>query len=256
MAPKLQRTHGFTVFGWMVSELHLEGLELLVFAIIFNFSQGKAGKYTGGIGYICEWLGIARNTAKKYLAELERKGLIEREAVVINNVSFWAFSVVSKFDQGGQKLTEGGQDLTIEYKDNNTPYVSFKDKSLKDTAPQGAVSQKDILRKFVALGCDESVLADWVAARKGAKVTASVLEGMQREADKAGISLAEAVRICAENSWRGFRADYLRKDHGTPAPKKQRSIMDGMKQVAASLWGTDPFGNPLPPEEIERRKRL
>lgn len=241
MAPKLQRTHGFTIFGWMVTNLHLGGLELLVFAIIFNFSQGRAGKYTGGIGYICEWLGIARNTAKKYLAELEAKGLIEREAVVINNVNFWAFSVVSKFDQGGQKLTEGGQDLTIEYKDN-TPYVSLKDKSFTDTAPQGAVSQKDILRKFEERGCAPALLQDWVAARKGAKVTQSVLEGMQREADKAGISLAEAVRICAENSWRGFRADYLRKDKNNNHDKP--SAMDNFKETARRL-GFDIYGRTM-----------
>ena len=241
MAPKLQRTHGFTVFGWMVTDLHLGGLELLVFAIIFNFSQGKAGKYTGGIGYICEWLGIARNTAKKYLADLEAKGLIEREAVVINNVNFWAFSVVSKFDQGGQKLTEGGQDLTIEYKDNIPPYVSLSDKSSKDTAPQGAKSSPSlILQKFLDLGCDPSTLDDWKAARKGAPITQAVLDGMQREADKAGISLAEAVRICAENSWRGFRADYLHRNKTADKP----SAMDNFKETARRL-GFDIYGRTL-----------
>ena len=241
MAPKLQRTHGFTIFGWMVSDLHLGGLELLVYAIIFNFSQGKAGKYTGGLNYLCEWTGASVNTVKKYLAELEAKGLIEREAVVINNVTFWAFSEVSKFDAPHQNLTEGGQNLTVEYK-YNTPYVSLKDKSFTDTAPQGAVSQKDILRKFEERGCAPALLADWVAARKGAKVTQSVLDGMQREADKAGISLAEAVRICAENSWRGFRADYLRKDKNNNHDKP--SAMDNFKETARRL-GFDIYGRTM-----------
>lgn len=242
MAPKLQHTHGFTIFGWMVTDLHLGGLELLVYAIIFNFSQGKAGKYTGGLNYLCEWTGASVNTVKKYIAELEQKGLIEREAIVINNVTFWAFSEVSKFDAPHQNLTEGGQDLTVEYKDNNTPYVCKSDKSLLHTAPQGAASQSDILKKFEELGCDAAVLRDWVAARKGAKVTQSVLDGMQREARKAGISLAEAVRICAENSWRGFRADYLHK--GTHR-EERRTVMQGMKETAAQLWGTDIYGRPL-----------
>lgn len=239
--------------------LGLTGSELLVFAVVAGFSQNGQGCFYGSTAYLAEVCGITTRTAREALHALADRGLLRKIDVYENNVHLCRYEVVGggeKISLPGKKFPGGGEKISPNNKDNNTPYVSFKDKSLKDTAPQGAVSQKDILRKFVALGCDESVLADWVAARKGAKVTASVLEGMQREADKAGISLAEAVRICAENSWRGFRADYLRKDHGTPAPKKQRSIMDGMKQVAASLWGTDPFGNPLPPDEIERRKRL
>lgn len=241
----------FTITSDM-RDLGLKGNELLVFAVIYGYSANGEGCYYGSISYLAELVGVHYNTAQSILKDLTERGYLRKEELIIEGVKFCHYQA-AKIGEGPQKLgtpsTKIGDNNKIDNKD-------ISPRILKDTAPQGAVSQKDILRKFVALGCDESVLADWVAARKGAKVTASVLEGMQREADKAGISLAEAVRICAENSWRGFRADYLRKDHGTPAPKKQRSIMDGMKQVAASLWGTDPFGNPLPPDEIERRKRL
>jgi hypothetical protein len=50
---------------------------------------------------------------------------------------------------------------------------------------------------------------DWLAARKAKRagmVTETVMAGMQREAAKAGIPLAEAIRVCAERSWAGFNA--------------------------------------------------
>lgn len=243
MAPKLTSNNHFTVAGWMVTDLHLEGWELLVFALVYNFSQGSAGTYTGGTRYLCEWFGLTKPTVLKYLASLCEKGYLVREEQEVNGVQFVNYTPgknslppVKDFNGGGKNS------LPISNKDNISPYVCKSDKSLLHTAPQGAASQSDILKKFEELGCDAAVLRDWVAARKGAKVTQSVLDGMQREARKAGISLAEAVRICAENSWRGFRADYLHK--GTHR-EERRTVMQGMKETAAQLWGTDIYGRPL-----------
>ena len=65
---------------------------------------------------------------------------------------------------------------------------------------------------------------------------------MQREAAKAGITLADAVRICAENGWQGFRAEYLerRKSSSAQTAAKQSTFMDDLKRTAdklAAKWG-------------------
>ena len=61
-------------------------------------------------------------------------------------------------------------------------------------------------------GCDEVVWADWLRVRGKNPLTQTAWAGMTSEASKAGISPAEAVRICAERGWRGFRADWLAND--------------------------------------------
>lgn len=96
--------------------------------------------------------------------------------------------------------------------------------------PKGeSVPKSSILQKFIDLSCDPATLQDWKAARKGAPITEAVLNGMLREAKKAGISLADAVRICAENSWRGFRADYLHSSSkGQPEKKSNTPLLDVM----------------------------
>lgn len=234
-------TWHFTITSEM-RELGLTGNELLVYAVIYGYSANGEGCYYGSISYLAELVGVHYNTAQGILKDLTKRGFLCKEEHIISGVKFCHYQVKKE----GSEIVEGPQNLgTPSTKNVDNNKIDSKDISpriLKDTAPQGAVSQKDILRKFVALGCDESVLADWVAARKGAKVTASVLDGMQREARKAGISLAEAVRICAENSWRGFRADYLHK--GTHR-EERRTVMQGMKETAAQLWGTDIYGRPL-----------
>lgn len=56
----------------------------------------------------------------------------------------------------------------------------------------------------------EQAWSDWLLVRKGkrAVLTATALDGVRSEARKAGIGLGDAIRICAERSWVGFRADW------------------------------------------------
>lgn len=62
--------------------------------------------------------------------------------------------------------------------------------------------------------CDEAVWRDWLRVRGKNPLTETAWQGMTSEATKAGISASEAVKICAERGWRGFRADWLAKDKG------------------------------------------
>jgi uncharacterized protein YdaU (DUF1376 family) len=57
----------------------------------------------------------------------------------------------------------------------------------------------------------ESVWLDFVALRKAKKavVTNTAISGIQREAKKANITLEQALRLCCERGWVGFRAEWL-----------------------------------------------
>jgi hypothetical protein len=63
---------------------------------------------------------------------------------------------------------------------------------------------------LVAQGVPEQTARDWLAVRKSkrAPLTGTAWDGLVREAAKAGISAAEAVRICAERGWQGFNASW------------------------------------------------
>ena len=211
MSREVEPTNGFQVSGWMVTDLHLEGMELMVYALIHTFSQGKAGKYIGGTSYICNWFGITKPTALKYLQSLQERGLIERTETVVNGVTFAEYEV-SKNSLPPVKNFDGGSKNSLPK--NIIENVNIPPVVDKSTTPPKGVSQPkftQIEELFIAAGAEEDNLRDWKKARKGAPLTEAVFNGMEREARKAGITLAEAVRICAENSWRGFRAEYLER---------------------------------------------
>jgi len=83
--------------------------------------------------------------------------------------------------------------------------------SLRSVAPQGGLPKKSKIEIEEIEGVSKSLLADWKAVRKAKRagpVTKSALEALQREADKANISVAYAVQLCAERGWQSFQADY------------------------------------------------
>ena len=97
-----------------------------------------------------------------------------------------------------------------------------------DPPPPAKPPRFEPLSALLALGVDAQVAADWLAVRKAkrAALTQTALDDVVSEAGKAGISVAQAVRICAARGWQGFRASWDWRDdrpqgrtfdHGQPA---------------------------------------
>jgi hypothetical protein len=67
------------------------------------------------------------------------------------------------------------------------------------------------VRDLVAVGVPEQAAKDFLTTRKAKKapLTQTALDGIQREAAKAGMTLAAAVTLAAESGWQGFKAKWL-----------------------------------------------
>lgn len=72
----------------MRTRLNLSGNELLVYAVIYQFSQGKAGRYIGGLPYLADWCGCHQDTARRALRSLEDAGLITALRGEVNGVPY------------------------------------------------------------------------------------------------------------------------------------------------------------------------
>jgi len=62
-------------------------------------------------------------------------------------------------------------------------------------------------------GVSERVFSDYLKLRKGLKapVTETAIRGLEREANKAGLSLQNVMELCCQNGWRGFKADWIKE---------------------------------------------
>ena len=77
-------------------------------------------------------------------------------------------------------------------------------------------------------GVPPSVWRDFLAVRKAkrAPITEIAMHGIIREASKAGITLEQALVVCIERSWQGFRADwYVEQQQGKTSPYADRCVI-------------------------------
>lgn len=85
----------FVIFGWMINNLKLKGMERDAFAIIYGFSQDEITPYYGSLSYMSKAMGCAKSTVQKVLKSLEEKGMIQRIVETINNVTFNRFKALA-----------------------------------------------------------------------------------------------------------------------------------------------------------------
>ena len=70
----------YTVFGWMINDLHLSGNNLTTFAVIYSFSQDGKSTFKGSLSYLMEFTGASLATVKRCLFQLEKEGLIYKNS--------------------------------------------------------------------------------------------------------------------------------------------------------------------------------
>jgi uncharacterized protein YdaU (DUF1376 family) len=109
---------------------------------------------------------------------------------------------------------------------HQTPEVSAN----ADSAPAKPASVR--APDLINLGVPEHVATAYLHVRKtkrGGPLTELALTGIQREAAKAGMSLADALTKCVERSWVGFEADWVTKN----TPGQASPLADHNRAVAA-----------------------
>lgn len=96
--------------AFMVNDLHLSGNELIIFAVIYGFSQDGFSWFSGSRSYLSAWCQASKNTVSSNLAKLCEKGLIEKRTRVENGVTFNDYRVVQNLVGVYKKLVGGVQE--------------------------------------------------------------------------------------------------------------------------------------------------
>lgn len=96
--------------GWMVNKLNLKGNELLVYAVIYGFSQAKDQYFTGTAQYLADWTNATRRSIMNTLNALVQKGLIEKQDQYENGEKSVYYRAIGyeEFSQGGYEKSSQG----------------------------------------------------------------------------------------------------------------------------------------------------
>ncbi len=69
----------YTVCGWMLNRLHLTGNDLIVYALIYSFSQDGESEFKGSLSYIQGFTGLSKRTIQNILDRLVVSGYIKKQ---------------------------------------------------------------------------------------------------------------------------------------------------------------------------------
>lgn len=167
---KVKDENYINIQGWMVTKLGLKGNELLIYAIIYGFSQTEDQTFNGSLQYLADWTNSTKQGVTKNLKALVEKGYIEKEDKYINNVKFCEYRTTqfntvynkveypiqqsltgytTKFNTGMQQsLTNNINDNIINKLDNiielkdNVPYQEIVDYLNKSAGTNYRASSK------------------------------------------------------------------------------------------------------------------
>lgn len=98
-------------------------------------------------------------------------------------------------------------------KGERPPFEKGAHLSEKGDHPSPAPKRKRVSNVQKPESVSEQVWEDFSALRtkRRAPITETALRGIQREAEKAGISLEAALSTCCERGWQGFKADWYKR---------------------------------------------
>ncbi len=129
---KVKDENYINIQGWMVTKLGLKGNELLIYAIIYGFSQTEDQTFNGSLQYLADWTNSTKQGVTKNLKALVEKEYIIKEDKYINNVKFCEY-YATKLDTVYNKVAQGMQQSLTGYTTKfNTPMQQSLTNNIND----------------------------------------------------------------------------------------------------------------------------
>ena len=209
--------NSFQLPNSVVDELlaDLTGAELKCYLLVVRKTKGWNKEIDSiSIGQFMEVTGLSNRSVITACDSLVEKGLLVRSGGErrLNTYSVRSFNISqtgekSSSDKTGEKSSQTGEksssDLVKKVHTQNNNKNTIQNTNKKNT-------KKSVLELLADFGITGQLADDFMIHRKACKapITGTALKGFQREADKAGIPLTEAITISIERNWRGFKSEW------------------------------------------------
>jgi len=185
----------------------------------------------------------ARDGVRSLVNELIEAGYIKRyqrkgESGKIEGVNY----LVSEAANPETPKPETANPATVHPATANPPLIrtetptSNETSSITEKTVKPAKNSRPILKdlqefdRLIDLGVDGQIAKDFLAIRKAkrAPLTETALKGINKEAEKAGWTLNEALSECLARGWQSFKADWVNK------PQQKAYVSEKEKSQAAA----------------------
>ncbi|MEX4474314.1 helix-turn-helix domain-containing protein [Haemophilus influenzae] len=168
--------------------------------------------------YIADKCEMTRRSAINHIEYLIKMGLVSKKERKnkdgsISNLYFLHLEQGSEnFALGGENISLGSENFALGGSENISPITSHSLEPVNEPKKTTQKSESEMLLE--RFGITGQLAKDFIAHRKTKRgaISETQLSRLQKQADKAGISICEVVEICIERNWQGFNASWDWRD--------------------------------------------
>ncbi|HHF6437168.1 TPA: helix-turn-helix domain-containing protein [Haemophilus influenzae] len=171
--------------------------------------------------YIADKCEMTRRSAINHIEYLIKMGLVSKKERKnkdgsISNLYFL------HLEQGSENISLGSENFALGGSENISPRTSHSLEPVNEPKKTTQKSESEMLLE--QFGITGQLAKDFIAHRKAKKgvINQTQLNRLQKQADKAGISICEAVEICIERNWQGFNASWDWRDEKLRTSQAQK----------------------------------
>lgn len=178
--------------------------------------------------YIADKCEMTRRSAISHIEYLIKMGLVSKKERKnkdgsISNLYFLHLEQGSEnFALGGENISLGSENFALGGSENISPRTSHSLEPVNEPKKTTQKSESEILLE--RFGITGQLAKDFIAHRKTKRgaISETQLSRLQKQADKAGISICEVVEICIERNWQGFNASWDWRDEKRRTSQAQK----------------------------------
>ncbi|HHF6858919.1 TPA: helix-turn-helix domain-containing protein, partial [Haemophilus influenzae] len=178
--------------------------------------------------YIADKCEMTRRSAINHIEYLIKMGLVSKKERKnkdgsISNLYFLHLEQGSEnFALGSENISLGSENFALGGSENISPRTSHSLEPVNEPKKTTQKSESEMLLE--QFGITGQLAKDFIAHRKAKKgiINQTQLNRLQKQADKAGISICEAVEICIERNWQGFNASWDWRDEKLRTSQAQK----------------------------------
>lgn len=242
--------------GWMRTRLNLKGNELLIYALVYGFSQDGQSRFTGSRKYIAEWCGCSLDTVDRSLSSLVGKGflakyphtdqngsrVVDYAAILTAITATTAYAATPAAAQTTAPAQAPAQDPWANTTNATTEQVqtpTYEPQPLltePEPKPQPKKTRKsksfdDIIDNYTSDPTTKELLGEWLQNRKAKRsaMTDSAIQSnidvLDRLAQESRMNVNDYLSEVIRRGWGSFFAINNYRSTGTPQQKPQQQIV-------------------------------
>lgn len=261
---KVKDGNFISIQSFMVKHLRLKGNELLIYAIIYGFSQAEQQVFSGSLQYLSDWTNSTKQGVLRSLKSLTEKGFIQKNEKTLNGVKFCEYyatdltTVLNKVEYPIKLslIPPIKQSLPNNIGSNNKGNTTNKEKGEEVTHTLFNKLYPD----YSFTKTLEAKMREWITYKVERKEDykeqgmKSLLTQVKKNCSQYGdTAVCELIEECMANNWKGIIFDRL-KDK--PKATKSNELDDWYEAKLRKQFGNQPITAADDPELRKRGEHL